>query len=98
MTPTKTKPAAGTAGSKENLSLTRIDNPKYSPPPHLPQAKSSVVDAAHRFRRAQGEIRLVRIAVADGRAPIGRSRAFKIHPRDVAHLLCFAEQLEANRC
>jgi hypothetical protein len=87
----------GTAGFGKACLQERNDATKYSPPAHSPQAEN-VIDAASRFRRAQGEIRLVRVAVADGRAPIWRSRAFKIHPRDVAPLLRFAEQLEANRC
>ncbi|MDQ6868812.1 MAG: hypothetical protein M3178_10565 [Pseudomonadota bacterium] len=36
----------------------------------------------------------VRIAVLDGRAPYGRSRPFRLTPRDLDELISHAERLE----
>jgi hypothetical protein len=37
----------------------------------------------------------VQIAVADGRAPIGRSRLFRLYPQDIERLIDAFERLEA---
>jgi hypothetical protein len=55
--------------------------------PHL-----RVVPAPRRLRRIA-----VRISASDGRAPYGRSRAFRLDERDIERLIDFALQLEARR-
>jgi len=53
-----------------------------------------VVDAA----RSPAPRRLeVRLTVRDGHEPIGRSRAFRLHDRDLDELIAHAARLEGRR-
>jgi hypothetical protein len=110
MTPPKKNRPWAVAGSLYIAFPGRDANPELSPT--SPESKENVIDASHRFSALPprgGLARLclvphrpappvvVRISVADGRSPIGRSRAFEIHWRDLAQLLRLAERAEAAK-
>jgi hypothetical protein len=93
----KGKRQLGAAALKDLSFLTRIDNAKYSSPPHSPQAQSSVVDATRRFCREPAmrrQVLTVRISAHGGTSPHGRSRLFQLSAHNLDKLLDAASSLE----
>jgi hypothetical protein len=102
MTRTNEHRPLGAAGVGVLSFHSRIVNPKHKPPPHSPQAKSSVVDARDRFGVPAKVLEFpahrleVRINATNDRAPYGRSEPFHLRPRDLDSLIRIAARLEGR--
>lgn len=83
-----------------DLSCGKADNPSYPINLALRQLENTVVDSAHRFRRATARcqpVLAVRIGVRAATSPHGQSREFALSAGGLDELLAIATRMEASR-